>query len=452
LLVFWINKARGIARHVKAFLIPAGDAARVARQAVEQHEQNRAENPKDARGDTSEYREKIKSKRRELSKTKREHQAASGRAERSAHKKKKKETQQEIFELERELRATKEWAEKRRRQRQKLKNKRQELKQIGSQQVELKQMRKGLGAVQGWTESIKLRRKKNRVQQEIFALERELRATEEWAEGKELVTGALPDFVIIGARKAGTSYLYYLLSQHPLVERASAKELHFFDLLFEQEDVEWYRQCFPAPKWKDGRRTITGEATPYMASHRVPQRVAKVVPQARLIALLRNPVDRAYSDYQQGVRKGRETRSFEEAVGLKKARSVGREEETPEAEVRPALEDNSEYISRSIYVDQLQYWSKFFDKKQLLVLKSEEFFERPKETLKVVLAFLDLPEWEPQGLEPRDEPNKEKYERTKVNKGRYEQEMDPATRSRLEEYFEAHNRRLYDYLGVDFAW
>jgi len=86
------------------------------------------------------------------------------------------------------------------------------------------------------------------------------------------------------------------------------------------------------------------------------------------------------------------------------------------------------------------------------VLKSEDFFERPKDTLKVVLAFLDLPEWEPQALEPPDEPNKEKYERTKVNKGRYEQEMDPATRLRLEEYFEAHNRRLYDYLGVDFAW
>jgi hypothetical protein len=75
----------------------------------------------------------------------------------------------------------------------------------------------------------------------------------------------------------------------------------------------------------------------------------------------------------------------------------------------------------------------------MLVLKSEDFFERPKETLKGVLDFLGVPEWEPEALEVRQ-------------KGRYEQKMDPATRRRLEEYFEPHNKRLYDYLGKDFGW
>jgi hypothetical protein len=97
-------------------------------------------------------------------------------------------------------------------------------------------------------------------------------------------------------------------------------------------------------------------------------------------------------------------------------------------------------------------WSKFFDKEQMLVLKSEDFFKRPEEILKAVYAFLDLPDWEPEAPEPRDERKKEKRARTKRNKGRYEQEMDPATRRRLEEYFEPHNRRLYEYLGVDFGW
>src|SRR5215217_3863600 len=125
------------------------------------------------------------------------------------------------------------------------------------------------------------------------------------ADGSE--TGALPDFIIIGGKKCGTTFLYNLLTQHPHVEPAAKKELHYFDTLF-GEGIEWYRRCFPPPRWKDGRRTFTGEGTPYLhRSSAVPERMAEMLPQARLIALLRNPADRAYSDYQQKVRKGRET-------------------------------------------------------------------------------------------------------------------------------------------------
>ena len=75
----------------------------------------------------------------------------------------------------------------------------------------------------------------------------------------------------------------------------------------------------------------------------------------------------------------------------------------------------------------------------MLVLKSEDFFQHPAATLELVLDFLDLPPWEPQTWEVR-------------NMGTYEQGMDLATRRRLEEYFAPHNRRLYDYLGVDLGW
>src|SRR5215203_1927231 len=115
--------------------------------------------------------------------------------------------------------------------------------------------------------------RKKTLQQEIFQLESELRAAEQRAKGTpgggstpradEPRTGALPDFVVIGGKKCGTTYLYHLLSLHPLVETAATKELHFFDALFD-EGVEWYRRCFPKPRLKDGRMTITGEATPYM--------------------------------------------------------------------------------------------------------------------------------------------------------------------------------------------
>jgi hypothetical protein len=78
------------------------------------------------------------------------------------------------------------------------------------------------------------------------------------------------------------------------------------------------------------------------------------------------------------------------------------------------------------------------------VLKSEDLFERPQDTLKLVLNFLDLPDWDPEAWDKIPK---------KRNKNKlYEQKMDPATRRRLEEYFEPHNRRLYDYLGVDLGW
>ena len=320
--------------------------------------------------------------------------------------------------------------------------------EIKSRKRELKRIRQeGFDAGKKGAAGVDPKRRKKTVQQEILRLERELRAVKERAAG-EPKTSALPDFVVIGGKKCGTSFLYHLLSQHPLVEPASAKELHFFDRHFD-EGVEWYRRCFPQPKIKDGRMTITGEGTPYMHSRLVPERMVEVIPRARLIVLLRNPVDRAYSDYQQVVSKGRETRTFEEAVCLEgtmrtqEARSFGKEETTPEGGDSAGLDDNSEYLSRGVYLDQLLRWLRFFNKEQMLVLKSEDFFEGPAETLRVAYGFLGLPEWEPEASEIKPK---------KLNKGDYEGEMDPTTRRRLEEYFGPHNRRLYDLLGKDLGW
>ncbi|MBA4116584.1 MAG: sulfotransferase domain-containing protein [Rubrobacter sp.] len=293
------------------------------------------------------------------------------------------------------------------------------------------------------------RRKKN-VDLEIFRLERELMAAREGWPEDGAVTGALPDFLVIGTMKGGTTFLYHLLSQHPLVEPAASKEIHFFDALYE-EGADWYRNCFPTPRQKDGRTTITGEATPYMSNRHSPERVSEMVPQARLIALLRNPVDRAYSHYQQMVRRGGEKQTFEEAVEAEIAAS--RPPDTTgdgnRAGSRPGpSRSRSSYLSRGVYVEQLVRWAEHFDEEQTLVLKSEDFFGSPVDTLEVVLGFLGLPEWEPEPSEPR---GKNSDERKKF-KGKYKREMDPETRRRLEEYFEPHNRRLYDYLGVDFGW
>ena len=280
---------------------------------------------------------------------------------------------------------------------------------------------------------IRLRKELKQKSLEIFHLRNELDAMKVLVENArdvpsaELLSGepdigALPDFVIIGAQKGGTSFLYYLLTLHPLVEPAARKELHFFDQPEHFDNgAEWYRRCFPRLSSNDGQRSITGEATPYyLFDPPVPKRMAEIVPKARLIALLRNPIDRAYSHYQMQVKRGTEPRTFEEAIE----------------------QQHSSYVSRGIYVDQLLRWFEFFSKEQMLILKSEDFFERPLETLKVVLTFLDLPDWQPEASELQQ----------RRHTGTYRQKMDLSTRRRLEAYFEPYNQRLYECLEVDFGW
>ena len=176
---------------------------------------------------------------------------------------------------------------------------------------------------------------------------------------------------------------------HGFEESACRFLEHYFDLLFD-EGTEAYRQCFPLPRWKDGRKTITGEATPgYLFHPHAPERMAEMVPQARLIALLRNPVDLFYSSYQHRLRKGQEDRSFEQTV-------------------RAALKSPHEarLVLRGIYVYYLLRWRRFFSAEQVLVLKSEDLFERPQDTLKLALEFLDLPGWEPEASALRGKRNK----------------------------------------------
>lgn len=252
-------------------------------------------------------------------------------------------------------------------------------------------------------------------------------------------TGALPDFIIIGAQKAGTTFLYSLLSQHPYVQPAAKKEVHYFDTGFEK-GVDWYLSQFPARTQKDGRPVLTGEASPYYLYHpHAARRASEVVPEAKLIALLRDPVERAYSDYQHKFREGRDRLDFQEAVETEEERLRGeREKMLADESYQSPDHRRFSYLSRGVYVDQLEEWHKFFGKEQLLILDSRDLFERTHETFSQVQEFLGLPEWQPEVSDVR-------------NEGEYEP-LDPALQKRLEEYFEPHNRRLYEYLDKDFGW
>jgi hypothetical protein len=244
----------------------------------------------------------------------------------------------------------------------------------------------------------------------------------------------LPDFLILGAQKAGTTALYAYLRWHPDITGPSFKEVSFFDRHYARGEP-WYRAHLPLR-----RRALVGEASPsYLFHPQAPERVARMLPEARLIALLRNPVERAFSHYQHEVALGREPLSFDDATD--------REDERMRGELERMLRDpsyfshawwNYTYVARGRYAEQLERWYAAFPREQLLVLLTDELAADTADTYRRVLDFL--------GAEAQD---LDSYPRIF---DRDYADMDPATRARLEELFAEPNRRLAALLGRDLPW
>src|SRR5581483_1266720 len=250
----------------------------------------------------------------------------------------------------------------------------------------------------------------------------------------------LPDFLIIGAQKAGTTSLFHYLGNHPAIIPALEKEPHFFDYNYAR-GAGWYRAHFPTV-WERarGKFRLTGEATPFYLFHpHAPGRAAQLVPHAKLIVLLRNPVERAYSQYHHQVRFGLEELSFEQAIEQEAARLVGEFEKiVADRDYYSFNYQNYSYLAHGMYADQLTRWFKQFPREQFLILHSQNFYQDPAREFQRVLNFLDLPAWEPP-------------EFPKENEGEYAP-MSPDTRAELVEFFAPHNARLYELLNVDYGW
>jgi len=233
-----------------------------------------------------------------------------------------------------------------------------------------------------------------------------------------------PDFLIIGAPRCGTSQFYASLCRHPRIVRAARKELHYFDWHYDK-GPGWYASLFPSVP----EGSITGEATPrYLAHPKGAGRVARDLPDVKLIVLLRDPVDRAYSHYHLLRRRGLR-QSFEEVIDKEEAWLA---ENTLEG-VAP-----TNLLITGMYVEHLKRWHTYFPVEQILVLHSADFFRRMRKTLKVAHEFLGLP------------PHQTTL-RTRQSVPHYEP-MRPETKEQLERFFAPHNERLYEYLGRDFGW
>lgn len=264
-----------------------------------------------------------------------------------------------------------------------------------------------------------------------------------------------PDFLVIGAKRSGTTSLYRWVLAHPQVLplypsarwlplRSDIKGVHGFD---GDRGTWWYRSHFPtrptralAARRVGGRPVVAGEATPYYLHHpHAAARAAATVPRARLVVLLRDPVERAWSHWKEQRRRGFEPlETFEEALAAEPARLAGEVERlAADPRYRSFAHEHQSYAATSRYTEALARWQAAFRPDQLLVLRSEDLFADPQETFARVLLFL--------GLRPAQLSEAAPFNRIAGT-------LAPATRARLAAELAPDTAALEARLGRSFGW
>ncbi len=276
------------------------------------------------------------------------------------------------------------------------------------------------------------------------SLRRRLRTSVAW-NFRRATSGirALPAWVIIGAPRAGTSSLYEWLSSHPQVIPAFRKETHFLDDNH-QRGPNYYRANFPLQSELsrdiDGSMT-TGEATPnYLVHPLVPRRFAQLIPNAKVIVMLRDPVDRAHSAWRlKRMWGGEEESSFAKAIELEATRVQRDLDRLAAGEVfKPLALNRWGYKTKGLYAEQLERWFEFVPRENFLVIRSEDMYEHPGPTFTGVCEFI--------GIAPRDLSTYPVMNKATAGA------IDVELRRELRTFFEEPNARLSDLLGRDFGW
>ena len=254
-----------------------------------------------------------------------------------------------------------------------------------------------------------------------------------------------PSFMIIGAEKCGTTSLFQYLRQHPDVLPPIEKEIDFFDMEYEQ-GIDWYLSHFPlgtevaSSEQATAKRWITGETSAnYLYSDVAPERVFQHFPAIKLAVILRHPIDRAASRYNMMVRNGAEKRSFETAVQEEIAIIQKAMDRSTDGQTIPwqAL-NRCRHIGNSLYYYHIQRWLKLFPSEQLTVVRSEDLFAQPAQTLSQLYQSI--------GLSSHHEQDYPKH-----NAGQYSP-VEGDIRQMLSAFFAPHTRKLEALLNRSFDW
>lgn len=247
----------------------------------------------------------------------------------------------------------------------------------------------------------------------------------------------LPSFIIVGAMKAGTTSLYDALCLgSPQVVPAKTKEIQYFTLNHEA-GREWYENQFFDVDTR-GKHVITGEASPYYLYHPLAaQRIHALLPDCKIIALLREPVARAYSQYQHFVKYDTTTMTtFARELELEKEYwQTAHFRITNNLTVKDRAHQKWSYLARSRYLEQLDRYARLFPPKNILVVNADNLFKTPEIMLPKICKFIDIAAL---------------TELPHSNKNDYPQIADSDYIS-LQEYFKKQNEVLEDTLGIKFA-
>ncbi len=246
----------------------------------------------------------------------------------------------------------------------------------------------------------------------------------------------LPNFILIGAGRSGTTFLYYHLQQHPEIHLKASKrpEPHFFARKSEYEKGLAYYSKTVFSEWSD--EPCVGEAsTSTLYSQEAPSRMARDLPEVRLVCLLRNPVDRMFSEYRNSVAHGWEDVDFEQALRLEAERL-----RCPIDEYHRELEPKA-YVKRGLYAQHLRRWYEHFTRERVFVGLFEAMRDEPRAFLRSVFEFLDVDASFPVRLsDEHDNPALPAADT-----------LDPGLRARLLERFRAANQDLTDLLQRSLA-
>ena len=210
---------------------------------------------------------------------------------------------------------------------------------------------------------------------------------------------ALPALLVAGGQRCGTTSMYQALRQQPTIVRpAGRKGVHYFDVAYAGHDLDWYRAHFPLQAHLDLRArrwsttALTFESSPYYLFHpRALERIAADLPGVKLLVLVRDPVERAYSAHAHEYARGYETLSFAEALEQEESRLAGEVERMLED---PAYESHAHrhqaYRTRGAYAGQLERAAALLGRDRVHVVDSHRFFTEPEPVFEEVLGFLGV--------------------------------------------------------------
>ena len=249
---------------------------------------------------------------------------------------------------------------------------------------------------------------------------------------KKAHIGADPDFIIIGAQKAGTTSLYNYLLQNPVVGKSLKKEIHYFDLNY-TKGINWYRSHF-VKKRIQKNISVIGEASPlYLYHPEAPNRVSENYPEIKLIVILRDPVERVISHYKHLLRHKLipEHLTLSDVIKIEKKR---RKNISQSAYYDPVYS----VLHRGEYLFQLNRWKELFSTDQILILQNDQLRKDPDNVLYRIENFLKI------NHHTYSVDSKFNVSTKKLNS------IDSSEINNLNQYYEKYNQELLHSFNIKF--